>query len=257
MSYRKLLTANQDAKTRKGTKRGFLTGILYLAPSDVANDPDEARTVNVCPFATEGCRAACLYTAGRGKMTVVQKARISKTRYFAEDRAAFMVDLYKSVRWILRRAERLDLDPVVRLNGTSDISWERIRFTFEGRQYANIMDAFPSVTFYDYTKNPHRAALPDNYHLTFSLAEDNESEALAAIGNGMNVAVVFDVPKGDPLPASWTLVSPSTGARSRLRVVDGDKDDLRFLDPFPCFVGLRAKGDARGDDSGFVKLPVL
>ena len=37
-----------------------------------------------------------------------------------------------------------------------------------------------------------------------------------------------------------------------LPVIDGDKDDLRFLDPQGVIVGLIAKGKAKQDKSGFV-----
>ncbi len=99
--------------------------------------------------------------AGMGAFSTVQAARIAKTRLYFEDRAAFMAQLVSEVRAFIRKAIKLGLIPVVRLNGTSDIPWERV--PVEGK--ANIMDLFPSVQFYDYTKRHNRRNLPTNYHL--------------------------------------------------------------------------------------------
>ena len=97
---------------------------------------------------------------------------------------------------------------------------------------------FADVQFYDYTKVPGRDLGIPNYHLTFSLAESNEEDAAAELQRGMNIAVVFD-----GVPSEYLGVP----------VVDGDESDLRFLDPSGVVVGLKAKGEARGDTSGFVK----
>ena len=83
-----------------------------------------------------------------------------------------------------------------------------------------------------------------NYHLTFSRSEafGNQVQAAQLLKEGKNVAAVFSTKKGEELPESW----------KGYKVVDGDKDDLRFLDIKNCIVGLRAKGKARKDNSGFV-----
>jgi hypothetical protein len=110
--------------------------------------------------------------------------------------------------------------------------------------------------------------LPANYHLTFSLAEGNDAQALDALDNGMNVAAVFAVPRGKPLPATYRLSafpeSPHAIARTVGRtfpVIDGDEHDFRPIDGRGpdgrgVIVGLRAKGDAKGDASGFVRQPL-
>lgn len=231
-----LLSVNADAKTRKGSARGYLTGILYLVPSDGSG------LGNLCPHASAGCRAACLYTAGRGIMKPVQAGRMRKTKLFFEDASRFVELLAADVARLVKQAERKSMTPCVRLNGTSDVPWERIRFSV----YANIFDAFPNVQFYDYTKRPNRdvSAWP-NYHLTFSRSESNNAQAMIELSRGRNVAVVFDTPKGEPLPSSWRGHA----------VVDGDESDLRFLDAGDSgavVIGLRAKGKAKHDDSGFV-----
>ena len=225
----KLLNIDANAKTVKGQGRGYMTAILYLAPADESG-------YEVCPMASQGCRKACLNKAGMGAFSNVQAARIAKTRLYFEDREAFMAQLMGEVRAFIRKAFKAGLIPVVRLNGTSDIPWERV--PVEGKP--NIMAHFPTVQFYDYTKRHNRRDLPDNYHLTFSLAEDNDSRASAAASNGANVAVVF---RTDNFPATFM----------GMPVVDGDADDLRFLDGKGVVVGLKAKGPAKKDTSGFVR----
>lgn len=228
----KLLNIDQNAKTVKGQKKGYMTAIMYLAPYNLSG-------YQVCPMASKGCAAACLNTAGRGAFSTVQKSRIEKTRLFFQDRSRFMELLVREIRAFLRLAEVKGFIPVVRLNGTSDIRWETV--SVEGR--ANVMELFPSVQFYDYTKIANRKNVPDNYHLTFSLAEDNDDNAKVALSNGISVAAVFNVKNETQLPKKF-FGRP---------VVNGDESDLRFLDKRAVIVGLKAKGRARKDTSGFVR----
>lgn len=234
----RLLSVNADAKTSKGSKSGYLTGILYLAPANEASPK-----VNVCPFASEGCKAVCLYTAGRGRMAPVVKARIAKTLKFLENPKAFVEMLAIDIQKIVSKAAKVGMTPAIRLNGTSDLPWEKLGGTLG----IALMNRFPSVAFYDYTKNPNRAIayaegkMPANYHLTFSKSECNNEAVEKVIKAGGNVAAVFSTKKADELPESY----------NGKPVVDGDKTDLRFLDESGVFVGLRAKGEARSDKSGF------
>jgi len=205
-----------------------LSFILHLAPADLSGR-------EVCPKRTAGCTAACLNTAGRGGMfkrgettNVIQKARIRKTKMFFEQRDAFMLQLEKDINKGIKQAERLGLKPVFRLNGTSDLSWEKY----------GIIEKFPTVQFYDYTKVLGRkiAHLP-NYHLTFSAADGNDADVAKALSAGMNVTVVYDkIPEG---------------------VYSADEDDLRFLDPAVGIIGLKAKGRAKKDTTGFVKRTIM
>lgn len=229
----KLLTVG-NPKTMKGEDKGYLTFILHLAPSDLSG-------YQVCPKATAGCKAACLNTAGRGGMfkpggtNVIQEARKRKTRMFFEKRDEFMDLLVDDIRRALRYAEKRDMIPVFRLNGTSDIAFEKMRVG----PYRNVMDMFSEVQFYDYTKIAGRKDLPKNYQLTFSRAESNENDTMKAVNSGMNVAVVF---RDKLLPFSFM---------DRV-VFNGDESDLRFLDPKKVIVGLYAKGRAKKDTTGFV-----
>lgn len=236
----RLLTISTDAKTVKGEKLGILTGILYLAPSDVSGH-------DVCPKASAGCKAACLYTAGRGRMSTVMNGRLNRTHWFFEDRNSFIDQLVTDIQRLVRKANRQKMQAAVRLNGTSDIAWEKIRVTVDGVEYRNLMVAFPDIQFYDYTKIAGRKsalALP-NYHLTFSLAEDNDDDAFKAIEQGYNVAVVMKLKKSNAKPETW----------NGYPVVDGDESDVRFNDPKGGhIVALTAKGEAKKDDTGFVRL---
>lgn len=234
-----LLSIEADAKTKKGEKLGVLTGVLYLAPADESG-------YEVCPKRSKGCTAACLFTSGRGGMQMVKDSRINKTLWFHENRETFMATIVKDIERLIRKAKREKMIPAVRLNGTSDIAWEKIRVVRDGVEYRNIMLAFPDIQFYDYTKIRGRKtaiALP-NYHLTFSLAEDNDKDAFRAIDEGYNVAVVFNMGKRDAKPKFW----------NNYPVVDGDETDVRFMDPKGGhIVALYAKGDARKDTTGFVR----
>ena len=222
-----------NTKTMKGEKLGYRTYIMHLAPSTLSG-------YQVCPMASPGCASACLNLSGMGRFSNVQAARIAKTKLFFQDRGLFMFKLLKEIRAAIRSSQKAGLTPVFRLNGTSDIRWETISVFADGFWHNNIMDAFPTIQFYDYTKIPNRRDVPSNYHLTFSRSEMNELEALQVLSSGkMNVAVVFD-----ELPVKWAGV----------KVVDGTDTDLRFLDDRAVVVGLKANGKAKKDQTGFTVL---
>lgn len=221
-----------NSKTRKGEKFGYKTFGIHFAPASLSG-------YNVCQWASDGCTDACLNTAGRGAMSTVQVARIKKTLRFFKDKQGFMSDLFKEVRKAIRKAEKANQIPVFRLNLTSDIPWEKVKFNGQ-----TVFEAFPTVQWYDYTKSIQRmekflaGEFPSNYHLTFSRSESNDALVQSVMKSGGNVAVVFR----KTLPATWN------GAP----VVDGDQTDLRFLDGAGVVVGLVAKGKAKGETSGFV-----
>ena len=235
-----------NPKTLKGLKEGYNTYILHLAPHTLSGH-------NTCPKATAGCSAACLNTAGRGGMfkkgeftNNIQKARIRKTELFYENRNQFMELLVKDITLAIKQSKRMNLIPVFRLNGTSDISWEKYPVQMGEVVYSNIFNAFGFVQFYDYTKVLGRKVSNiSNYHLTFSAADGNDLDVLLARKAGYNIATVFGIKKTLPMPDSYM----------GLPVFNGDESDLRFLDPKQVVVGLYAKGKAKKDTSGFVKYP--
>jgi hypothetical protein len=223
------LLSTANPKIQKGTKLGYLSFILHLAPATLSGK-------ETCPKRTAGCTAACLNTAGRGGMfrkgentNIIQQARIRKTRMFFEARDAFMAALEADIKLGIRQAAKLGLTPVFRLNGTSDLAWEKY----------GIIEKFPQVQFYDYTKVLGRKiAHLQNYHLTFSAADGNDADVAKAVSAGMNVAAVFD-----KLPSEYM----------GREVINADEHDLRFLDPKGVIAGLKAKGRAKKDTSGFVR----
>lgn len=218
----KLLTV-KNTKTAKGMIKGFMTAILHLAPHTVSGR-------NVCPWASKGCSESCLNTAGRGRFDGTQQARINRTKYYFEQPEAFRNQLIKEIEAFRMATLRKGFIPTVRLNGTSDIPKLAIEMAKE----------FPYLMFYDYTKSIDyllRDDLPKNLHLTFSRSETNDRECLIALANGHNVAVVFE-----ELPETW----------NGYKVVNGDETDLRFLDSDGVVIGLTAKGQAKGDTTGFV-----
>lgn len=226
-----LLSVGADSKTIKGELLGFKTAILYLAPHKLSG------VTNVCGHASPQCIFACLNSAGRaGIFPKIHAARIRKTIEFNHDPKAFVSRLIIEIEKLYQKhGEKL----AVRLNGTSDIPWENIKI--DGK---NIFETLPDVTFYDYTKNPKRMYLDiPNYHLTFSRSETfaNQIWCRKLIKDGKNVAVVFDK------ETYYQVLNIET------KFIDGDKNDLRFLDPKGVIVALKAKGKAKMEESnGFV-----
>lgn len=221
------LLTSSNAKTVKGEPQGYLTYVCFLAPSTTI--PGH----NLCPRASAGCSRSCIFTAGMGQFTYVQEARIRRTLEYLNNRGRFLLRLQYEIHQARQEAARRNLRLALRLNATSD----------QPELARRMARLNPDLIFYDYTKipRPHLRTLP-NYHLTFSRSEDNWDDCLKALAHGINVAVVFNRTRHQPLPAEW----------EGYRVVDGDLSDLRFLDPAGVIVGLRAKGRGREDYTGFV-----
>jgi hypothetical protein len=232
----------------------YLNAVMYLAPATMAGGP------NLCPCHTEGCfgEAGENCIAGTGQLSMTPDVLIGRSKFFFGDPKNFHDRLVAEIEHFLAGARKCGRKLAMRLNGTSDVNWEA------RPMFRELFARFPDVTFYDYSKVASRVVrggkqvrLPENYHLTFSLSEDNDEAALqVAAHTDVNIAVVFDLkpPRGefpgDPLPATF-------GGR---RVIDGDKHDLRFLDPAGVVVGLRLKTyslDRRAQMvmMGFVKQP--
>lgn len=231
-----LLSIGADAKTYKGESLGFLTGILYLSP-------ERSSGYQTCPMAQKaGCVKACLNSAGRGAFNKVQQARLRKTKHFFENRAEFMTLLASNIAALTAKANKLGKVPLVRLNGTSDIRWENVPVMYKGITYANIMACFPTVQFYDYTKDANRI-VPSNYDLTFSYSGVNSFREYndKAIAKGMRIAVVFRTEAS--IPATFNGLS----------CIGGDDSDVRHVEEKNVIVALYAKGKARYDNSGFVQ----
>lgn len=232
LPYRRIL-GESSAKTIKGEKIGFLTAICYLVPDE-----------KLCPFAImAGCFDGCLKSAGRGAFNSVQKARAEKTAFFKENRRAFMLSLCADIWSHIRRAVNLNLIPLVRPNGTSDIPFENI--LIDGK---TIFQIFADCQFYDYTKHPSRnltGKMAGNYDLTFSFSAITPKPiSIKGLTNPANkrAAVVFQ--RQSDIPRSFR----------GWKVVDGDDTDVRHIEPTGVVVALYAKGKAKTEVNGFVQI---
>lgn len=228
MSY-KLLSVDSNPKIAKSNKLSdeYWSCIMHLRPVNT----------RICPYQIEaGCKDACLNTAGMaGVFPKVQEARQRKTDLFLNYREEFMTQLVLDVIKFIKACDRKGKKPAIRLNGTSDIQWEKI--IVECGQ--NIFEMFPQVQWYDYTKIPTRKIKHlINYHLTWSYSEASSKYANNFNKVKYNIAVVFH----KKLPKTF---------RGR-KVIDGDKHDMRFMDEDNVVVGLLAKGKAKVEDNGFV-----
>ena len=245
--FSSLLSVSSDPKTIKGLKNGYLTGIQYLAPSKLSGK------YNVCKNSGD-CAEVCLMFAGRGSFdSNIPKARINRTKLFFEHRDCYFALLIREILALENKAKKLNLIPVIRLNGMSDLTWERIRF--KGK---TIFELFPHIQFYDYSKYGFnsRVNLPKNYHLTYSYSEKTTEEELHInLTNKRNVAVVFNICVNDNKRSCRNKCKcPMIKTYKGYSVIDGDLSDLRFLDPSGSIVGLRAKGKAREDNNFTIKI---
>jgi hypothetical protein len=239
LSKIKLLTPDfANAKTAKNAQFSqYESYILHLSPANIGFQ-FLGRKGTLCPMASEGCMAACLNTAGRGRFNSIQESRLRKTLYFILFKDLFMSHLEKEISKLEAKAIKNGKRLVVRLNGTSDIQWENIKL---GQSGLNIFQRFDMVQFYDYTKIVRRLekGLPSNYYVIFSASESNDSDWNKALSLGYNVAMVFN-----QIPERYNNVN----------VLNGDTHDFRFLDgQRGVIIGLKAKGKAKNDTSGFVK----
>jgi hypothetical protein len=217
-----------SAKLEKCKTVGVLARVLYFTPGAF------------CPSASDACLKSCLgHTSGRMAFATHVAARDARSALFLERPIVFMKRLRAELTLLEAEAQQHGFRPAVRLNGTSDLVWER----FDEDLFLD----FPGIQFFDYTKINHRmlnflnGSFPANYHLTFSADACSKHQAGYVIGRGGNVAVVF----WPYLPKTWW----------GFQVIDGDRHDARFLDPAGVIVGLRAKGFARVDVLGFTARP--
>ena len=225
---------SKGSTNSKTAKNSLETYILYLSP-----ERQNSKGVNLCPKASKGCAAACLYTAGRGKFTNVKKSRINKSEYYINDKKVFINQLSKEIVRIAAKAIKQNKKIAIRLNGTSDQDFISIIKKYNNLDLLND-EQFKNLVFYDYTAilGKIKKYINTNYSLTLSRKEDNESEILEALKLGGNVAAVFR----DDLPTTY----------KGYNVVNGDSSDLEMIYNKNVILGLKAKGDAKKDTTGFV-----
>lgn len=218
-----LTSVSATVKHLKSLKYGELTVSLYLAPAKMSG-------YEVCPGRNAECTRLCLNQSGKNigpqkiKGDFINCSRITKTRLFFEQRDFFMDWMIAEIEAAKRKAARMTYKLSIRLNNTSDISPEE--FTRNGQ---NILQMYPEIQFYEYTKVPSRVKLMDkypNYDVTFSYTGYNLTECQEMLMNKIRVAVVFK-----NVPEEW----------EGYPVIDGDAYDMRYKDDKNVVVGLKYK----------------
>ena len=230
---------SQSAKMAHSFEHGTVVYCLYLAPADMSG-------YNVCPC-NKFCRKFCLNGSGRNKADIlingaelsrINRSRVKKTKLFFENKDLFMRLVIAEIIRTQNYAKKHNMGFAVRLNGTSDISPED--FVFEGK---NILQLFPEVQFYDYTKVYSRIKLLEkynNYDLTYSYNGYNWGACKKFLNMGGKVAVVFE--NQEMLPMAF----------AGYPVINGNDYDMRYLDPRQTIIGLKyhrvaANYDRRGN----------
>jgi len=249
----KLIAVNSSVKVAKGLKKKYDTGIVYLSPYWSFDGSH-----NLCPSASPGCRSTCLVTSGQLKNPAPKQSQLDKTNFWLTDPNGFLSQAHKEIESMVKSHSKVGSNNfTIRLNGTSDIPFEKKSYTYNGVKYKSIMDAFPNVQFYDYTKIYDRLGnTPKNYHLTFSASEINTEQWKKALERGFQVAMVFGSQPGKVSKATGKykkVPDPLPKTYKGYKVVDGDDTDLTFTRPNGVIIGLRMKGKAENDTTGFVK----
>lgn len=217
---------NNSTKHEKAYSYQEMVYTLYLAPAKMSG-------YEVCPMRSEECTKLCLNESGRNRIDVhenkINKSRIKKTKLFFEDRQFFMLWMIDEIKQAKSEAEKSGFNFSIRLNNTSDISPESFYLKCEDGVNRNILQLFPDVQFYDYTKVPNRMTLKQkypNYDLTFSYSGSNIEDCFKMLENEVRVAMVFK-----EVPDEFMGYS----------VISGDDYDMRYKDPKDVIIGLKYK----------------
>ena len=213
----------ENMKTEKSSGEGVLTKGLTLAPHTTSG----LHGFNSCVKSSTECRAGCLgLTAGGNRQypDAALSSKVIRTHFLAKhpEHAARILD--NEIGNHVKNAAKKGMKPGVRLNVTSDISWEK--------HAPQLFDRHPAAQFYDYTKLSNRVGHPDlpkNYHLTLSHTgtdhdESNDKAAVDTLKRGHVVAMVYH--RGKKIPHPTHVEDVQTG--NRYPIVNGDKDDNTF-----------------------------
>lgn len=241
-----LLSAGSSNEKQVKQADGLRAAIIYMAPAGLAGDA-LSRNVATCTDYTDGCRDSCLNLAGKGTFATVKAARLGKAILFLQHRKLYLQKMKHEVTRLVRLAERDNLQPVLRANGTSDIPYECVAPWL----YTNEDGTPTALQGYEYTKNLRRymaylngktlsgKPFPSNLTLTYSRDERTTASTIhEIISLGGSVAAVFR----HKLPSKWlgNVVNDATA------------NDWRWRDVPGTIQGLVALGPAVRDESGFV-----
>jgi hypothetical protein len=215
-------------------KKVMSTGLGFASAQKI-NDEQRATT---CPQSGI-CEDLCLgETSGQnllygGEGQWRSGPRLSqylKTEALVVNPEAFAIAMIKQIESFRKAARELGYHPAIRLNVTSD---------FNPATFENIINMFPDVTFYDYTKLDTKPIAP-NHHLTYSSTGASQVVGNTTILNkfsnwdrmvdkilpsGRNVAMAFTSRSAMPK----FVQDERTG--KTFEVWNGDEYDARFLDP--------------------------
>jgi hypothetical protein len=242
--YLPKLFSTDSAKAIKADAYGYLNAIHYMSPHNSGGKG------NPCAGASPECIAASLGKySGQAAMVLdlengtnsVRESRKRKVELFFEDPKAYCIRLANDIGKLQGKASDTGKALCIRLNGSQDVPWERIRFDYGKLSNVTLFELFPTVQFVDYTKHPERMiSPPKNLHLTFSFSGHNWPMCETLLKLGRNVAVIF----GEGLPEVY----------QGHMVINGDLHDLRHLDPrIGVIVGLSPKGrKAKAMQSAFI-----
>lgn len=232
-----ILTSN--SKLVRSGAHGYLTLGIQMAPHTIGSGGPRGFTV--CPDSTLGCRASCIFTAGRGQAKGVMKARIDRKRMWMAYPSGFYSQLHHEIALARKRAKKLGLKLAIRLNTFSDIPWEQV--------HPVLFPLFSDTMFYDYTKSADRMMRslldprwPQNYDLTWSTSETNDADTARVVAAGGRIAVPT---------RSQTVCVP--GAKDQYQYSNGDIHDLTFLWPRKTILMLSPKGKGKADTTGFIR----
>ena len=229
----------QSAKLRHSLYHKVSTYGIYLASADLSG-------FNVCPN-SEYCKDNCLNGSGHNmvdrlsKKGTIDRSRTIKTRLLFANKEVFMRIMIHEIEKERKKAENNGTFFSIRLNCTSDIN--PIAFTLNGK---NILEIFPDIQFYDYTKVLNRIALAkkySNYDITWSIdgSEKNREIGLELLKNGGRVAVVYGE---NDMPKTWY----------GYECCNGDETDYRPSDIAPV-CALKFKKTANNYVNGKFTLP--
>ena len=230
---------SQSAKLRHSLYHKVSTYGIYLASADLSG-------FNVCPN-SEYCKDNCLNGSGHNRVDrlskkgTIDRSRTIKTILLFANKEEFMRIMIHEIEKERKKAENNGTFFSIRLNCTSDIN--PIAFTLNGK---NILEIFPDIQFYDYTKVLNRIALAkkySNYDITWSIdgSEKNREIGLELLKNGGRVAVVYGE---NDMPKTWY----------GYECCNGDETDYRPSDIAPV-CALKFKKTANNYVNGKFTLP--